>query len=216
MSSVKIQSNASGTGDLIIAAPNTNSTRTINLPDADGDFVTTGDSGTVSASMLASTLDLSGKTVTLPSGTGGKVLQVVSVTDSTGTAVSTSTTYVDMGNLNASITPTSSSSTIIVMALVNNIRLNGAGQAAISLERQINGGGYSRVEEWEEMIGFSDNTTASVTPWFIDTPNTTTQVDYKYRICKRSSAQSVTIVYQNRVADGGLGASNLVLMEIAA
>ena len=33
--------------------------------------------GVVTAADLSSTLDLSGKTVTLPAGTGGKVLQVV-------------------------------------------------------------------------------------------------------------------------------------------
>ena len=113
MSSVKIQSNASGTGDLIIAAPNTNSTRTINLPDADGDFVTTGDSGTVSASMLASTLDLSGKTVTLPAGTGGKVLQVVSNTFAQRSST-TSSSFV-ASHLTDSITPTSASSKILVL-----------------------------------------------------------------------------------------------------
>lgn len=35
MSSIKIQSNPNGTGQLILAAPDTNSTRTITLPDAD-------------------------------------------------------------------------------------------------------------------------------------------------------------------------------------
>ena len=52
MSQVKISGNASGTGVLTIAAPNTNTDRTINIPDTAGDIVTTGDSGTISASML--------------------------------------------------------------------------------------------------------------------------------------------------------------------
>jgi len=39
--------------------------------------------GSVTAADLASTLDLSGKTVTLPSGTGGKILQVQSQTTTT-------------------------------------------------------------------------------------------------------------------------------------
>ena len=52
MSQVKISGNASGTGVLTIAAPNTNTDRTINIPDTAGDIVTTGDSGTITAPML--------------------------------------------------------------------------------------------------------------------------------------------------------------------
>ena len=53
MSNVKIQGNASGSGTLTIQAPNTNTDRTFNLPDVAGDIITTGDTGTVSATMLA-------------------------------------------------------------------------------------------------------------------------------------------------------------------
>lgn len=52
MSQVKISGNASGTGVLTIQAPNTNTDRTINIPDTAGDIVTTGDSSTVTAGML--------------------------------------------------------------------------------------------------------------------------------------------------------------------
>tara|TARA_R100001509_G_scaffold162982_1_gene136084 strand:- start:118 stop:600 length:483 start_codon:yes stop_codon:yes gene_type:complete len=52
MSQVKISGNASGTGTLTIAAPNTNTDRTINIPDTAGNIVTTGDSGTITAPML--------------------------------------------------------------------------------------------------------------------------------------------------------------------
>ena len=52
MSQVKISGNASGTGVLTIAAPNTNTDRTINIPDTAGDIVTTGDSATITAGML--------------------------------------------------------------------------------------------------------------------------------------------------------------------
>jgi hypothetical protein len=52
MSKIKLEPNASGSGTLTIAAPNTNSDRTLNLPDTAGDIVTTGDSGTITAPML--------------------------------------------------------------------------------------------------------------------------------------------------------------------
>ena len=42
MSKIKLEPNASGTGTLTISAPNTNTDRTINLPDNAGDIITTG------------------------------------------------------------------------------------------------------------------------------------------------------------------------------
>ena len=42
MSKIAIEGNASGTGTLTIAAPNTNTNRTLNLPDAAGTFVVSG------------------------------------------------------------------------------------------------------------------------------------------------------------------------------
>lgn len=51
MSNVKIQGNVSGTGSLTIAAPNTNSDRTLTLPDESGTLLT--DSGAISVSASA-------------------------------------------------------------------------------------------------------------------------------------------------------------------
>jgi hypothetical protein len=54
MSSVKVSGNASGTGEFTIAAPNSNTNRTLTLPDNTGTVVTTGSTAVVSQSMLAS------------------------------------------------------------------------------------------------------------------------------------------------------------------
>jgi len=56
MSVVKIQGNASGTGEFTIAAPNSNTNRTLTLPDNTGTIVTTGSTAGVSQTMLASGL----------------------------------------------------------------------------------------------------------------------------------------------------------------
>ena len=70
--------------------------------------------GSVTADDIASTLDLSGKTVTLPAGAGGgKVLQVVGASTSTY-ASTTSTSWTSTG-LSLNITPASSSNKILVM-----------------------------------------------------------------------------------------------------
>lgn len=63
MSNIVLQPNASGTGSITIASPNTNTNRTLNIPDVAGNIVTTGDTGSVSSGMLNNTLNLSGKTV---------------------------------------------------------------------------------------------------------------------------------------------------------
>ncbi len=53
MSQVKIQGNASGTGIFTIASPNSNSNRTLDLPDNTGTIVTTGSTAVVTDAMLA-------------------------------------------------------------------------------------------------------------------------------------------------------------------
>ena len=66
MSKVSLAGNASGTGIFTIASPNSNTDRTQTLPDSSGTLINTGAIGVVTADMLASTLDLSSKTITLP------------------------------------------------------------------------------------------------------------------------------------------------------
>ena len=70
--------------------------------------------GSVTAADIETSLDLTGKTVTLPSGTGGKILQVVTQQYATATTVSlTVGTHVDVG-FSVTITPTTSNSVMLV------------------------------------------------------------------------------------------------------
>jgi len=69
--------------------------------------------GTVTATDLTNTLDLTGKDVTLPAGVGGKVLQVVQGVFSSPSSTG-GTSFADTG-LSASITPSNTSSKILVM-----------------------------------------------------------------------------------------------------
>ena len=69
----------------------------------------------VTAGKLATTLDLTGKTVTLPAGVGGKVLQVVSgITPKTSDISTSSNSYADSGLFNVSITPVAAGSKFFV------------------------------------------------------------------------------------------------------
>jgi hypothetical protein len=54
MSKVQLQGNVSGTGVFTIASPNSNTDRTLTLPDNTGTVITTGSTGGVSQAMLAS------------------------------------------------------------------------------------------------------------------------------------------------------------------
>ena len=100
MSLVKIQGNASGTGEFTIAAPNSNTNRTLTLPDATG-------------TILSSASSLAGLTGV------GKVLQVHYFSYSPGTLFSTSTnTFTDLTGASTTFTPTQSGGFLIVQAVV--------------------------------------------------------------------------------------------------
>ena len=68
MSRVVIQGDASGTGDFTIAAPNSNTDRTLTLPDEAGTVLTTSSTSVVTPAMLTQPLT-SGTTVATTSGT---------------------------------------------------------------------------------------------------------------------------------------------------
>jgi len=59
MSLVKIQGNASGTGEFTIAAPNSNTNRTLTLPDATGTIITTAGGAAISGTTGSFSGDLS-------------------------------------------------------------------------------------------------------------------------------------------------------------
>jgi hypothetical protein len=158
--------------------------------------------GTVTAADLASTLDLTGKTVTLPAGTAnaGKVLQVVQNT-TTSQIVTTSTSYTASG-LSVSITPASTSSKIFIMA--NIWPKIGNSDGFITFYRNgstdVLPSGYfhaANTAERTNMIGY------------LDSPNTASAISYELYF--RTGNASVNI-YLN-----GTGRhANIIAMEIAA
>ncbi len=119
MSNIVLQPNASGTGSITITTPNTNTDRTLNIPDVAGNLVTTGDTGTVTDGMLT------GMTATKLTGTVsnarfpvGSIIQVQENTRTASFIVAASGSYTDMG-LGVVITPTSTSSKILVTLSLN-------------------------------------------------------------------------------------------------
>jgi hypothetical protein len=168
MSRIALSGNALGTGTFTIASPNSNSDRTLNLPDS---------SGTVDTLQRA-----------------GNVLQVVSAT--TGTEVSSSTdTFVDTG-LTASIAPTSATSKILVIVQQNGCRKSNANsnnmldirllKDATTLS-QFAGALASTTSALENIVstGFS----------FLDSPATTASVTYKTQFRSRNNTASVQVQF---------------------
>lgn len=96
MSKVQLQGNASGTGIFTIASPNSNTDRTLTLPDNTGTILT--GSSAIQKSQL-------------PAGT---VLQVVSGNQTTPTSIANTGAYIATP-LQATITPISSSSRIVII-----------------------------------------------------------------------------------------------------
>jgi len=163
--------------------------------------------GSVVAADLASTLDLSGKTVTLPAGVGGKILQVVQGLHTTQ-FTTTSGTYVDVTGFNATITPTSASSKILVMVTALSGHNAAAQAVGIRLLRDsteitllASSGGYLAGATFLNEIGFGTN--------YLDSPATTSAVTYKIQMLSSVAGNTVYM------SSGSTTQSTITLMEIA-
>ena len=198
MASIVVTGDTSGA--ITIAAPAVAGTNTITLPSNTGTVITTASSGQ------------SIPKAALPT---GSVLQVVYAQTTTRT-VGTSTSYVDISGLTASITPSSSSSKILVLinyslgtasttgaespCSVNLIR--GSTQVyeitrAIDLRASTSGVGESNVY-------FSGGFT------YLDSPATTSSTTYKCQVKQNASfGRSYDV-------SSGSSPSSITLLEIAA
>jgi len=180
----------------------------------------------VTAADLATTLDLSSNTVTLPSGTGGKILQVVSATKS-DTSSAQGYNWTDTG-LSVSITPSSSSNKILVLADMNiggssmydsKLRLMrdttaiGLGDANGSRPRVTR-----RVSAYDTSFGNHNDIPTTII--YLDSPSTTSATTYKIQF----AAYDSFYVYLNRnhlnQTDAnneydGCPASFITVMEVA-
>jgi hypothetical protein len=192
MSKIALASNVDGTGTFTIASPDSNTDRTLTLPD---------NSGTLMSTASAIT------TAQLPV---GSVLQVVYGSTTTQT-VSTITTYADT-TLTATITPTSATSEILVLVTQSYYRTNSNSQGASAVDIKLFRGatdlgliavymGYGATTACVD-IGVAAFQT-------LDTPSTTSPVAYKTQFRNVVTPGSVRV--QNNDSP-----STITLMEIAA
>ena len=182
--------------------------------------------GSVTADDIASTLDLSGKTVTLPAGTGGKVLQVVSTTKTdTFSSSLASAARTAITGLSVSITPSSATSKILIISHVSMAAQN-VGCAAILKRNSVDictgtGEGLragATVGSAKLISSYEDSPVSSFT--FLDSPSTTSSTTYSVDIFNGRSAFDT--VYVNRgSSDSNYSytvrtSSTITVMEIAA
>ena len=144
----------------------------------------------------------------------GEVLQVVHSATQTQVSSTSGSTWVDTG-LTASITPTSATSTILVLVSVNGIRkqaVNNSGTAvALQLLRGVstiaNIGNDNASTDTTANGGY--NTTAAST-CYLDSPATTSSTTYKVQFNNaRNTNDSISTQYNG-------ARSTITLLEIAA
>ena len=180
--------------------------------------------GSISVAKLTSALDLSSNTVTLPSGVGGKVLQVVQTTK-TDRFTTSSSSLVDITGFSVNITPSSSSNKILVMFTLGALQNSGNNQRAFAsllrgsteLIKGDAGTGH------EHTIGVclrsndGGHTQLSQSFEFLDTPSTTSQITYKVQATVGSDSGNLQINSSHSVTgERANTASTITAMEISA
>ena len=158
----------------------------------------------------------------------GKILQVVetNLTSTVSVSVTTAGVFYDVTGLSATITPTATSSKILVVTMLTGATLNSdvgtvyqrlmrdstaiaVGDAASSRPRVTTGNGYA----------FNGTTIAGATVVWLDSPATTSATTYKLQA---TSNQSAVTAHFNRTqsdandAGGVRAASSIVLLEVGA
>ena len=169
--------------------------------------------GTVDADTLASNAVTAAK---LASGVGGKVLQVVSVVDSSAQQTINTTTYTDLGSLAAAITPSSSSNKVLIMTQVN-VQIYAAHQESNGHSRIVRGSTelieYPYFAVHEAGKSPSNRTVRNINHFqmYLDSPSTTSATTYKPQLKLTNTSYGQVLYYNQNTSK-----SVITVMEIAA
>jgi len=127
--------------------------------------------------------------VDLATGVGGKVLQVVQGT-LTGSASTTSGTFGAV-SLSATITPSSTSNKILILGTINGANASTANKTGfVTVYKSVAGGSFSNIAPAGSNLYASfggnydagDNNTANITFTYLDSPSSTSSLEYKIYI----------------------------------
>ena len=146
----------------------------------------------------------------------GKIAQIVEDSE-TGHSTINSTSYGDI-SLQATITPSASTSKVFVMANLNCIKINSSsgGDVQIRIQHDQGGSSFTNLAEYEGVVAYNDNDVNNFSPMFLHSPNTTNAIIYKCQAAQLTGFSSGTARFNNRNADGGYIRSSLILMEVLA
>jgi hypothetical protein len=138
----------------------------------------------------------------------GNTLQVVNATTSTDTSESAGT-YTDVTNLTASITPSFSTSKILVMVSVNGIHKTATGNFGVSLRLLRDA---TQLKEFSDAFGYgmttgSDAYLGSSSFTYYDSPATTSSTTYKVQLKTYGTPNTASVNKAN-------SESSITLMEI--
>ena len=207
MSAIAISANVTGAGTMTIAAPNTASNFTLTLPTNTGTFITTASTGQVIPKAALPT---------------GSVLQVVQTTIDTQQSF-TGATYTDVTGLSVSITPTSTSSKILVRYRINGSTAGGTTYHAFQILRDAiavgNGAqGTTRTKGHSAVRGqFSDSNPFWTTSGeFLDSPATVSATTYKIQTATNGTTYINRSPSNTDTADMVSTLCSIIVLEIAA
>ena len=151
----------------------------------------------------------------------GKVLQVVSTTK-TDTFTTTSTTFADVTGFSVAITPTATSSKILILCTMNWSGDNAAAAAYCKLLRGstdifIGDAAGSRTRVSQAHIASNDDVSGTTSLNFLDSPSSTSELTYKVQMAV--SASGTGTFNRGRTdtdnSQNSRGASTITVMEIA-
>ena len=171
--------------------------------------------GTNNYVLTADSAEATGLKWAAAAGGGGKVLQVVSASTTTKTTI-TSTSYTDVTNLTATITPSAATSKILVLITANALT-TGTSTAFVASSAQIVRGATAIMTQ--QSVQSSDGASATdlsngnmVALTYLDSPSTTSATTYKLQAKKRNG---VNVIY-NWDSGADTNNSTITLMEIGA
>ena len=181
------------------------------------------------ASSDALTLDSSGNVTCNGTATGfggGKLLQTIMVEKTDTTSHSSGSTRTDISGITVNITPSATSSKILIMSTLNFCGRKGEYAFALYLMRgstdiAIGDAASSRTRGTIGGLTDTDNN-YDMRPWhytYLDSPNTTSQVTYKWQWEDTYHNQTMYLNRSYTDADATYsvrGASNIIVQEIAA
>jgi hypothetical protein len=191
MSKIALTPNASGTGTFTISSPATNTNRTLTLPDEAGTVLT------------------SASTANFPA---GSVIQVVSA-QLVPNFNTSSSSFVDVTGFNASITPQSTSSKVLVICSTSSLHPSlGQGEYRV-LRDGVDPASIAGGRMWTSDGYYGANTVNDAHMTFLDSPSSTSALTYKLQIRNRNG---VSMTIGKDWGDNLAGLHTITLMEIAA